>query len=398
MNIQTYPTIRLRADRERSTLARHPWIFSQAVHSLDTEIKHGDLVQVESWEGEVIGVGTFSESSSIVVRIFSFTPCAIDESWMEEKILEADARRKKAGIVHEKTDGYRVVFGEADDLPGIIIDRYRDVFVLQLSTAGADRLREMIMQTLEKIFHPAAIVERSDMPSRKEERLEPVVSVLHGTLPKKIVFSEEGITYLADPLEGQKTGFFLDQRPLRLWLSKNARGRILNLFSYSGALGIAAMKGNAESVLNVDVSASALELCKKHAKLHKIDSDVFQIEEADVFQYLGKESHELFDMVILDPPALIKSRKDMEEGRKAYHFLNRAAMRLVKPGGVFLSSSCSYYFSFEDMLTTLRRASLQNKRTFHIFSSLSQLADHPASLYFPESTYLKTIIGEIGES
>ncbi len=398
MNRQTYPTIRLRADRERSTLARHPWIFSQAVHSLDTEVRHGDLVQVESWEGEVIGVGTFSESSSIVMRIFSFTPCVIDEAWIEEKILEADARRKKAGIAHEKTDGYRMVFGEADDLPGIIIDRYRDVFVLQLSTAGADRLREMIVQALEKIFHPTAIVERSDMLSRKEERLEPAVSVLHGNLPKKVVFSEEGIEYLADPLEGQKTGFFLDQRPLRTWLLKNAHGRVLNLFSYSGTLGVAAMKGGADFVLNVDVSASALELCKKHAKLHKIDPDVFQTEEADVFQYLGKTTHELFDMVILDPPALIKSRKDMEEGRKAYHFLNRAAMRLVKPGGIFLSSSCSYYFSFEDMLTTLRRASLQNERTFHIFSSLPQPADHPASLYFPESAYLKTIIGEIGES
>jgi len=398
MNTPSYPTIRLRLDRERSTLARHPWIFSQAVHSLDTDVKHGDLVQVESWDGEVIGVGTFSESSSIVVRIFSFTPCVIDEAWMEEKIMEADTRRKKAGIAHEKTDGYRVVFGEADDLPGIIIDRYRHVFVIQLSTAGADRLREMIVQAIEKLFHPAAIVERSDMPSRKEERLEPVVSVLHGKLPKQVLFSEEGMEYLADPLEGQKTGFFLDQRPMRMWLQKNVRGRVLNLFSYSGASGIAAIKGGADFVLNVDASASALELCGKHAKLHKIASDLFQTEEADVFQYLGKTTHEAFDVVILDPPALMKSRKDMEEGRKAYHFLNRAAMRLVKPGGIFLTSSCSYYFSFEDMLTTLRRASLQNNRVFHIFSHLPQPADHPASLYFPESSYLKTVIGEMGES
>lgn len=398
MSHTCYPTIRLREGRERSALARHPWIFSQAVHSLDTEIKHGDLVQVESWEGEIIGVGTFSESSSIVVRLFAFSPVMIDDTWIEEKIMEAQERRKKAGIASEKNDGYRVVFGEADDLPGIIIDRYRDVFVIQLSTSGADRLRGAITHALEHIFHPTAIVERSDMPSRKEERLEPAIAVLHGKLPKQVIFSEEGIDYLANPLEGQKTGFFLDQRPLRLWLQKNSFGRVLNLFSYSGALGIAAMKGGAESVVNVDASASALELCKRHAGLHGVDLDAFQTKEADVFQYLGKTTQDLFDVVILDPPALIKSRKDMEEGRKAYHFLNRAAMRLVKPGGLFISSSCSYYLTHEDLLTTLRRASLQSERTFHLFSSLPQPADHPVSLYFSESSYLKTVIGEISKN
>ena len=398
MSQTLYPTVRLREGRERSILARHPWIFSQAIHSLDTDIVHGDLVQAESWEGEALGVGTFSESSSIAVRLFAFVPCAIDASWIEEKIFEALERKKKAGIAKEGTDGYRVVFGEADDLPGIIIDRYRDVFVIQLSTAGADRLRGAVTQALENIFHPIAIVERSDMPSRKEERLEPVASVLHGKLPAQVIFSEEGIEYLADPLEGQKTGFFLDQHPLRAWLRQNAHGRVLNLFSYSGALGVAAMKGEAKAVMNVDASASALELCKQHAEMHAIDPDVFQTKEEDVFQYLGKTKTELFDMVIVDPPALIKSRKDMEEGRKAYHFLNRAAMRLVKPGGILISSSCSFYLSAEDLQTTLRRASLQNERVFRPLSILSQPADHPTSLYFPESSYLKTIIGEIRES
>jgi 23S rRNA (cytosine1962-C5)-methyltransferase len=398
MSQTLYSTIRLREGRERSVLSRHPWIFSQAIHSLDTDIVHGDLVQVESWEGEALGVGTFSESSSIAVRLFAFVPCAIDASWIEEKIFEALERRKKAGIAKEGTDGYRVVFGEADDLPGIIIDRYREVFVIQLSTAGADRLRGAVTQALENIFHPTAIVERSDMPSRKEERLESTSSVLHGTCPAQVIFSEEGIEYLADPLEGQKTGFFLDQRPLRTWLRQNAQGRVLNLFSYSGALGVAAMKGEALSVLHVDASASALELCTKHAELHGFDSETFETKEADVFQYLGNAKSEQFDTVIVDPPAFIKSRKDMEEGRKAYHFLNRAAMRLVKPGGILISSSCSFYLSTEDLQTTLRRASIQNECVFRPLSILLQPADHPTSLYFPESSYLKTMIGEIRES
>jgi 23S rRNA (cytosine1962-C5)-methyltransferase len=217
-----------------------------------------------------------------------------------------------------------------------------------------------------------------------------------GAADAPVAFKENGIKYLADLKGGQKTGFFLDQKDARATLAKLAEGKdVLNLFSYSGAAGIAMMKGGAKSVRNMDASEEALALCQAHAKLHKIKADAFTTEQADIFQWLGEQGDGDLDMVVMDPPALIKSMKDAESGRKAYHFLNRAAMRLVKDGGVFATSSCSHFFSEEDLAYTLRRASVQAGVTLDMIAAERQSADHPQSVTFPESSYLKTFIFQV---
>jgi 23S rRNA (cytosine1962-C5)-methyltransferase len=270
------------------------------------------------------------------------------------------------------------------------------VFVIQISTAGVDRMRSIIVAALTDVFSPAAIVERSDIHVRKEEALKDVVEVLSGELSGPADFSEEGLRFVADVLEGQKTGFFLDQRSLRKVIGKFAKDRdVLNLFSYTGASGIVAMKNGARSVLNIDSSAAALEACGRHAEMNGVEPHVFRREEADVFQYLSTKTEPAFDMVLVDPPALIKSQRDAEEGKKAYHFLNRASLRLVRDGGIFVTSSCSHYMNEEDFAFILRRASVQAGVRLDLLEIVRQSPDHPLSVYFPESAYLKSFVFRI---
>lgn len=388
-----YPTIQLQAGKEANVGFRHPWIFSGAVASIPKETQHGDLVHVSDRQGKIIGTGTFSAKSSIMVRVFAFGEAVIDEKWFVDAIRASDDRRRL--MIPEHTTGYRVVFGEADGIPGLVVDRYDDVIVFQLATMGLDRLRDEIVSALKKVFKPRAIVERSDIAARKEEGLPDVVEVRFGTVDEPVVFQENGLSFVADVLKGQKTGFFLDQKELRAWLTQHAVGSVLNLFSYSGSTGITAIKGGAKNVHNVDGSADALELCKQQAKLNKLTAKQFTTEQSDVFDYLNTHKDDSFDTVMIDPPALIKSRRDIEEGKKAYHFLNRAAMRLVKDGGIFITSSCSHFLSEEDFVYLLRRASVQAGLQLDMLAALHQSSDHPQSIYFPESGYLKTFVFQV---
>ncbi|HJV32627.1 MAG TPA: class I SAM-dependent rRNA methyltransferase [Patescibacteria group bacterium] len=388
------PIITLKAGKEANVAFRHPWIFSGALEQAPGDDAHGTIVRVADKRGIVLATGTYSARSSIAVRVFAFGDEAIDGDWIAARIKEADERRTAMGYgPGTDTTGYRVVFGEADHLPGLVIDRYEDAVVFQISTMGMDRFREEIIKAIEKTFKPETIVERSDLGVRGEEFLEDVVAVHKGAADAPVEFKEHGLKYLADLKGGQKTGFFLDQKDARAALARLAEGRkVLNLFSYSGAAGVAMMKGGALSVHNMDSSEDALALCEKHAKLHKIKAADFTTESADIFQWLGEQKDGDLDMVVMDPPALIKAMKDAESGRKAYHFLNRAAMRLVRDGGIFATSSCSHFLTEDDLAYTLRRASVQAGITLDMLAVTRQSADHPQSVYFPESNYLKTFI------
>jgi 23S rRNA (cytosine1962-C5)-methyltransferase len=390
-----YPTLTLKKGKEANVAFRHPWIFSGALEKPAGELPHGALVRVADMEGRILGTGTSSSRSSIAVRVFEFGEAEIDKAWIEARIREAETRRRLLGYgPGTETTGYRAVFGEADGLPGLVVDRYGDAVVFQIATAGLEALRADILSAIQAVFEPKAIVERSDLPVREEEGLGPVVEMhLRDASPSIVEFTENGLRFRADLARGQKTGFFLDQKDVRARLRKLAKGRsVLNLFSYSGASGVYAMAGGAERVLNVDASKEALELCAAHAVLNGLASDRFPGEEADVFQWLGAKSGPDFGMVVLDPPALIKSRKDLENGAKAYHFLNRAAMRLVEDGGIFAASSCSHFLPEEDLAFILRRASVQAGIRLDVLEVVRQSPDHPLSVYFPESSYLKTFI------
>jgi 23S rRNA (cytosine1962-C5)-methyltransferase len=392
-----YPIIKLKPGKQTNAVYRHPWIFSGALAQVPAEAGHGDLVHAADSGGKVIGTGTYSSRSSIAVRLFEFRQATIDSRWLAEKFKEADALRRLCGYgPDQQTSGYRLVFGEADGIPGLVVDRYADVLVFQISTAGMEKLRQDMVDALVETFKPKAVIERSDLPARREEGLEDVVALRHGQDPGQVDFLENGCLFLADVMSGQKTGFFLDQKDLRRKVAGLAKGRrCLNLFSYSGATSVAAMKGGAVSAHNVDSSQKALELCRQQAELNSLPTGSFTVEETDIFQYLGTKSEPEFDLVVMDPPALIKSRGDVEEGKKAYHFLNRAAMRLVRDGGVFVTSSCSHFLPEEDLAFTLRRASLQAGCHLSVIEVVRQSSDHPQSVYFPEAGYLKSFICQV---
>ncbi|MBK7091019.1 MAG: class I SAM-dependent rRNA methyltransferase [bacterium] len=389
-----YPILKLKPGKENNVIFRHPWVFSGAFASPLDQLDNGELVHVADAAGQIIGTGTFSTHSQIAVRVFEFGKAEIDYDWIRARIIAAQEQRSLLGYDNgTDTTGYRLVFGEADCLPGLIIDRYNDVFVIQSSTAGVDRLKELVTKVLIEEFTPRAIVERSDIPVRKEEGIEETDGLLYGADVEEVEFLENGIKFVADVLAGQKTGFFLDQKDLRKAIRQMANnGRILNLFSHSGSFSIAALLGGAESIFNVDSSGQALDLCSHIAELNNLPIDRITWETADVFQWLGDIPQDPFDVVMLDPPALVKSQNDLESGRKAYHFLNRAAMRLIKPNGILITSSCSTYFREEDFLFMLRRASVQTGRQLEILHYVTQSPDHPWSVYFPESRYLKSFV------
>jgi len=388
-----YPTLILQRGKEANVGFRHPWIFSGALVDRP-DLPNGELVRVVDQHQKVLGTGTYSTKSSIAVRVLEFGEAEINGIWFVNRFREADKRRALCHYGSQTdTTAYRVIFGEADGVPGLVVDRYGGVFVIQISTAGMDALRDVILDALAQVFKPQAIIERSDLPVRREEGLAESVSVLSGQEPGLVEFAEHGLKFVADPLKGQKTGFFLDQKDLRRAIRGLAAGRsVLNIFSYTGAAGVAALAGGAKEVLNVDSSADALALCAKQAGLNGLDAAKMKTAEEDAFQFLGALQEPAYDMVLLDPPAIIKARRDEEEGKKAYHFLNRAALRNVKDGGIFVTSSCSHFFSEEDFAFTLRRASVQAGVQLSLLGTVRQSADHPLSVYFPEGLYLKSFI------
>jgi len=389
----------LKPDKEHLLESRHPWIYSGALAKIPVSINHGSVVKLANSKGQIVATGTFSNSSNIAVRVFVFGDAIIDSDWFWQKIESCDKRKALMGYGPESdTTGYRVVFGEADGIPGLVVDRYEDVIVTQMATAGIDRMRDTINQCLIDMFDAFAVVDRSDIGVRKEEKLEKRSGTQHGDFKaaEYVEFLEDGIKLAAHPTAGQKTGFYLDQRNVRSTINKLADDKsVLNLFSYTGANSVMALLGGARNVVNIDSSAWALEQCQVMAKLNGIGADKFTVLEADVFQWLDSHPKEKFDMVIMDPPAIIKSRGDIEQGRKAYHFINRAAMRLIRKGGLFVTSSCSQFLSADDFATTLRRASVQNGLTLDVLNFIPQASDHPISVYFPESNYLKTFVCQV---
>lgn len=391
-----YPTLSLKKGKEGSVYYHHPWVFSGALTTIPNDLENGDLVHVQDEAGKIIGTGTFSRSSSIAVRVFDFNEVEINEDWLTQKItLAHDARLLLGYGPKTETTGYRVVFAESDGLPGLILDRFEDTLVLQISTAGMEKLKPLLLSTLQKIFKPKNIIEKSELTVRKEEKLEEHKEVLKGSA-EPVEFLENGNHFIADVWEGQKTGFFTDQKELRTEIEKLSNKKtVLDLFSYSGAAGIYALRGGAKAVDFVDGSENALDLCKQHVALNKFNkktSAKTSYTKSDVFEFLSKSKPNSYDVVIVDPPALIKTHRDEMNGKKAYHFLNRAALRLVKNGGIFVSSSCSHFLSEEDFHFMLRRAAVQAGVTLHLLHLVRQSPDHPESLNFPESRYLKSII------
>lgn len=362
---------------------------------------NGSLVTVEDAEGHVVATGYYNGRSQIALRILSFNDEKIDEAFFARKFQEASAFRERF-LDLSATDAYRLVFSESDGLPGLIVDRYGDFAVIQIHTLGMDLLKPLVVGALVKVLKPKGIYERSDLDVRKKEGLSAMPKgVLYGEEPpKELEVKENGLTFAVNIPEGQKTGFFLDQRDNRLALRRYVHGKtVLNLFSYSGGFSVSALDGGAAKVTSVDISGPALELARKNFSLNGFDPSGHRFETRDVFEFLDAEAEKgtRYDVIVVDPPAFVKNRDSLNHGINAYIKLNHKALQLLSDDGILVSSSCSSHVSPEMFRTVLFKAALQAGRATVILEQKSQPPDHPLNINFPEGEYLKFFVCSAGK-
>ena len=387
--------LRLNKGRERSVLNGHPWIFSGAVKELRQVTKNGQPVRVMSFEDQFLGMASVSLQSQIRARMWSKKDESIDELFFQEKI-QAAVERRKSLLIPETTDAYRLINAESDELPGVIIDKYADTLVCQFLSAGAEFFREEIIRELKTRFEPKAIFERSDSESRLKEGLEKRSGLLYGSADgDDVVITENGLKYLVNVAEGHKTGFYLDQRENRKILSGfTLDAEVLNCFSYTGGFGISALAGGAKMITNIDTSARALELAGQNTVLNGFDAEKSVNITGDVFVEMRtfRDRGLSFDVVVLDPPKFAESVSQIGKAARGYKDINLLAMKLIRPGGLLFTFSCSGHMSPELFRKVVSDAAIDAGRMVQIVQFLQQSDDHPVALHFPEGLYLKGFV------
>ena len=386
----------LKPGRERSLLRRHPWVFSGAFRPVEEEIVPGSTVRVVDAKGNVLGMGAYSPASRLSVRMWSFKEQEIGKEFFAEQLRKAYALRKN--VFGTLPDAYRLVCAESDGIPGLTVDIYGKYAVCQFSCAGTEFHKKVITELL--LEYAEGVYERSDVDSRVREGLEPVTRQLAGAeVPDEITFTENGIRYIAYPKTGHKTGFYLDQRLNRKAVMEHAAGmkEVLNCFCYTGGFGLAAAKGSAEHVLNVDCSGPALELAKRNARENGFPETQFEVLEADVFQFLRRcrDSRKTFDMIILDPPKFAETEAQAMKAARGYKDINLLAMKLLNPGGKLFTFSCSGAMTDDLFRKVVDSAAADAGIDFRITYWLSQGPDHPVSSAYPEGYYLKGLAGVV---
>ena len=383
----------LKAGREKSLKRRHPWVFSGAMAKVQGSPGPGETVGVWSATGEFLAVAAYSPESQIVARVWDWKDRAIDAAYFKERIQRAVVQRR--GLLDgTSTDGMRLVTGESDGLPGVVADRYGDTIVVQLSSAGADRWREAIADALLEAGGAKRVWERSDADVRELEGLPPVTAALRGPRePTRIAVTENGIRFAIDLEHGHKTGFYLDQRDNRRRLREFARGRdVLDGFCYTGGFALNAAAGGAKSVTAVDSSADAIALARANADTNKLAQPEWM--EGDVFLLLRKfrDQARSFDLIVLDPPKFAPTAAHAEKASRAYKDINLLAFKLLRPGGLLVTFSCSGGVSADLFQKIIAGAALDAGVDARITERLGPGADHPMALNFPEGDYLKGLI------
>jgi len=393
-----YPRVQLQAGREKSLHFRHHWVFSRAIAHVPEKLENGSLVSVVDAQGNCLATAYYNRNSQIALRVLTFGDAVIDVDFFVAKFRELLAYRKRfIDSLAVDTNAFRLVFGESDGLPGLVVDVYGDFLVIQIHTLGMDKLKDLVVKALLEVLHPLGIIERSDLEVRKKERLRPLAAqVLFGTYPPSdFQISENGLKYVLDVKTGQKTGFFLDQRDNRMVLRKYVSGKkVLNLFSYSGGFSVSALKGKASQVTSVDISAPAMELAKRNFELNGFDPTNHNFIVKDVFDFLedAAKKGDRYDVVVVDPPAFVKNRESLNHGTNAYIKLNHQAMKVLSDDGILVTSSCSSHVSPELFRTILFKAALQSHRELIILEQKIQPSDHPLNVNFPEGEYLKYVV------
>ncbi len=387
----------LKPGKERSVMRRHPWIFAGSVAQLTGRAKSGDTVEVLSAAGKLLGRAAWSPESMIRARMWCFdgdTP--IDHAFFKRNVAAAVARRAKHPQLAGQ-EGLRLIHGESDGLPGVIADRYRDTIVLQLTAAGAERWREAILAALLQATGCAHVYERSDSEVRGLEGLAPRVGVLAGSEPATdLAIEEHGVVLGVDAVSGHKTGFYLDQRENRRLTRALAAGRsVLNCFCYTGGFSLQALSGGAASVLSIDSSAPALAAAQKNlARNPALDATRTEWRDADVFETLRqlKTEGRRFDLIVLDPPKFAPSAAHAQRAARAYKDINLFGFRLLNPGGILMSYSCSGGIGQELFQSIVADAATDAGRDAQILHRLCAAPDHPIGLAFPEGEYLKGLV------
>lgn len=372
----------------------HLWIYrSDVVDSGDAD--GGSVVVVQDQHGNFVGQGLFSDSSEISLRLLTLTEEPVDREWWRRRIRDAAARRQ-AIVSH--TNAYRVVYSEGDLLPSLIIDRYDDVFVLQTLSQGTESVKAMLVELLVEEFAPRAIIERNDVRVRALEGLEMVAGVLYGQAPEELQILQHDVRFLVSPFAGQKTGSFLDQRENRIAAravvaDTNGR-RALDCFTFNGAFALH-LAGVCESVTGIDISDDAIHAARRNAELNNLTNVEFR--EANVFDALREmeSAGERFDAIVLDPPAFARNRASVKPAARGYKEINLRAIKLLKPGGVLVTCTCSYHMSEEMFLAIIAEAANDARRKVQIVEKRTQARDHPILLGVPETWYLKCVIARV---
>jgi len=375
---------------------KHPWIFSGAIEKVEGNPSNGETVQIFTSNKTLVGSGSYSPSSQIRIRVWSFDPEEkIDRDFFRRKISLAQSLREKI-IDGSKTNSYRIINAESDGLPGLIVDRYSDFLVVQFLSAGAEINKKLIIEILDDIFKPVGIFERSDVEVRTKEGLQPTQGLLIGTAPDDLIeVLENGFKFLVDIKSSHKTGFYLDQRDNRALVTEFAKGKnVLNCFSYTGGFSVYALAAGAEKVTQIESSSSALEIANKNIELNGLNISNNENINDDVFKVLRKfrDERKTFDLIILDPPKFAESASQIQKASRGYKDINLLAIKLLNSGGVLFTFSCSGHISQELFQQIVAGAALDSGREVKIIRQLTQSADHPISLNFPEGLYLKGLV------
>jgi len=373
--------IRLKRGKERPILHGHHWIYSGAVQQ--AEFEDGDLAEVFSAEGKKLGIAAVARGRSILGHMLAFGEETVSEA-LEKRIREAVAFRRR--WFDERTNAVRIVNAEGDGIPGLIVDQYRDVLVMQVSNPGIERVKGEIVELLKELG-PRCIYEKSTSFMRKKEGLGEVRGVLYGEEVGEVEVLEKGLKYSVDIVHGQKTGLFLDQREMRSLVRELGAKRVLNCFAYTGGFTVSALAGGAEVVDSVEISAKCGPRIEKNLALNALNG-AHRFIQADVFDVKDWN----YDLVILDPPAFVKKRTDIDKAFRAYKDLNAQAMRHMPAGSLLLTCSCSYHVEESLFQNILFRAALDAGRKVRILERHRQAHDHPVSIFHPESTYLKSFL------
>ena len=391
-------SLRLKKHEDRRLRSGHAWVYSNEVDVKQTPLGNfepGDVVQVEDARGKALGMACINPATLICARLYSRrVPQALDQAYLVKRLRQALELRE---LVFQQPF-YRLVYGESDGLPGLVVDRFDTILVVQITTAGMERVRDQIMDALDTVLHPAVILLRNDSPARQLEGLDSYVETTLGPLPGRVKLEENGPRFAMPLAGGQKTGWYYDHRLNRLRMQTYVKDRrVLDVFSYIGAWGVEALQAGASEVTCVDSSNTFLGLARDNADLNS-RGDAIQTVTGDAFDVLKalREEGKQYDVVVLDPPAFIKRRKDMKEGSVAYQRINRLAMQLTSPGGVLISASCSWHLKRSQLLEAMRKAAGTNGQNLQILEQGHQGPDHPVHPLMAETDYLKAYFARVG--